>query len=479
MEKSKIFIRGQIWYWEDPIYGAKTEGKQINIGEQLERYSRYVIITQTTNTIDTSNILVIPCSTSNIDEYNVLVPITSNIFHSCSTYAVPRKIFPIHPATLTNYVCMLPEEYMKRIEANLLKILSPSVSETFSKDEFKELCGIDMNFENENLVEDADPSLTHVSNFIKECIQYSPSSSPISIFEIKDAFNDYCEENHLPGIDDIVKFMGYFTFRMDMDSARFLRIVNFKKVSFEHIKITSGHSNKSKEVIDKKENKDNKQSSKKSSTLNTKKNSNKIRWTDIDKLEFIRFYLKNGMNETMKKYNLPKKTIYNYNAKWKRYFNERGINYTKYEGDLPDTRDVKFTVSIYSNIIADQIILEHNKELSNFSNDDSHLSIIISSCIYHTILDHLCIKNHDRNQEGIPKISQSSNTIFDYVFFDNFNKGGLRTCKTYKEICKRYEEQFHLQTLSMKWVTKASYILSKRLKIDKEKALELFDVMNH
>ena len=123
---TSVFVRGQVWYWEDPIYGAKEDGCDIDIGEQTVRYSRYCIIIQDSDTITNNSILVIPCSTKNNNPHDVQIKLAHMIVDT-DTYAKVSSVFPVSPKSLTRYVCTLGNNVMNIIDAKLAKILLPFI----------------------------------------------------------------------------------------------------------------------------------------------------------------------------------------------------------------------------------------------------------------------------------------------------------------------------------------------------------------
>lgn len=149
-EDSKIFIRGQVWYWEDPVYGDKSNQQNTEIpqGEQAMRFNRYVIIVQNTDSIRNNSVLVIPCTTKDY-KYNVKVSI-SHLTKSNVTNANVESIISVHQKQLKRYICTLSEVSMKRID----KVLRSWLFESQSDDEednvvYDNNCGNDYDNSNE------------------------------------------------------------------------------------------------------------------------------------------------------------------------------------------------------------------------------------------------------------------------------------------------------------------------------------------
>lgn len=136
MDKSYTFVRGQVWYWEDPIYGRKERNEGIPPWDATVRFSRYVIITQSTESINPVSVLVIPCSSGSKTLFDVQVPLT-HISHDNTTYARISLLFPAHPKCLQRYICTLSEVTMGKIEEKLLKLLAPSIAGAISPEELE------------------------------------------------------------------------------------------------------------------------------------------------------------------------------------------------------------------------------------------------------------------------------------------------------------------------------------------------------
>lgn len=136
---SSVFVKGQVWYWEDPIYGKKQNNYIVETNEVTTRYSRYCIIMQNTDTISSSSILVIPCSTVR-REHDIKVTIThvnrEGGFNNSYTYAKIEKIFPVHADSLKRYVCTLSNDSIRDIENRINELLINSYDEYEENDSY-------------------------------------------------------------------------------------------------------------------------------------------------------------------------------------------------------------------------------------------------------------------------------------------------------------------------------------------------------
>lgn len=144
MYATSKYARGQIWYWSDPIYGPKSQGNSIAAGEGNIRYSRNVLIIQSTDSINGCAI-VLPLSSSPFRPTDIEINIPFNGQPSCS-YIRGNKIMSVNTAQLTRYICALSEEAMKMIDIALAYYLLPDIFKTGigeMYDEFKQKIMLD------------------------------------------------------------------------------------------------------------------------------------------------------------------------------------------------------------------------------------------------------------------------------------------------------------------------------------------------
>ena len=135
-EQSK-FVKGQVWYWNDPAYGKKEDGYSIAPKEGGLRYSRYVLIVQDTDSMsDGESVLVAPLSTRTNHPFVVPMQLT------CATCVRVNKIMPVMPCTLSEYVTTLGEPIMKEVTNQLHQLLfggcTPLSNEIKSSDDVDE-----------------------------------------------------------------------------------------------------------------------------------------------------------------------------------------------------------------------------------------------------------------------------------------------------------------------------------------------------
>ena len=126
--KFSRFVRGQVWYWVDPIYGSKSERKLVPIDEQTIRYSRPVLIVQDASTMNRS-ILVAPISTTFEEAENekAISVMFTNPEGKDSRIAI-GSIMPVSPMALTNYKYTFTEDAMNEIMGKLAILLGLKLS---------------------------------------------------------------------------------------------------------------------------------------------------------------------------------------------------------------------------------------------------------------------------------------------------------------------------------------------------------------
>ena len=121
MNKILIYEEGHIWFWNDPVYENKDAGKCIPNGEGCERYSRLVLIVQSTPTISNEDVFIVPITStkkSNTVEITMLVN-----GKMCIGYAMPYKLMPVHTAQLENYKCRVSEDDLNKVRSKIAGLL--------------------------------------------------------------------------------------------------------------------------------------------------------------------------------------------------------------------------------------------------------------------------------------------------------------------------------------------------------------------
>jgi len=125
------YDRGQIWYWEDPLYGKKARGEMTYKGEMGLRYSRYVLIVQNVRGMNASSIMVAPLSTASngVGDVEILVRGGDKI-----SLVKLNRLMPILPIHLTKYIGTLYPDVMEKIDLELSNLYLPHETPTKQKD---------------------------------------------------------------------------------------------------------------------------------------------------------------------------------------------------------------------------------------------------------------------------------------------------------------------------------------------------------
>lgn len=140
---SRIFQRGQLWYWEDPIYSNKRVGYSVPDKVSGPRFNRYVVIVQNPSTASQVGIVVVPCSSRPRNgEHDVEIPI-NHLLVDDYTYAKCQSIMNVDPRTLTRYVCTIPDEAMAIIDGEIIKMLT-CIRNALTEDQFL-MHGVNLN----------------------------------------------------------------------------------------------------------------------------------------------------------------------------------------------------------------------------------------------------------------------------------------------------------------------------------------------
>lgn len=461
MENSSLFIRGQVWYWEDPIYGRKENNINVSIGEATVRYNRYCIVAQTTNTIDRSSVLVIPCSSTNHTQHDIQAPL-AHVFRDNFTYARTRGIFPVHPRFLQKYICTLPENTMKQIELKLIELLIPSMHDAIKEPEFLER--FEMNVKTpviDNDIPKRDPMMCEVNirSFIRDHIITSDMKDSISAYEMKDAFDQYCIIHNMPVIDDIVEFLDIFLKITNKANHHFHNTPKLNLLEFKGLKI-KGNLKVSIIMHDK-------------DLINPEDPQRPGKWDDDSIDDFITIYNRDGAEAAAAKYDLKLSTAANYWYRWKDRLDARTP--PTLVPKVPTTVDTPRSISKMANIIRDTLredpsITVYNKYvLTNGANaiTSSDFFNNIGTCVYYSLLDFLSIHKDESGEFLMPNLNENSNYLNTWHFFDHlYHDFRISTIRNGVEVMEAYRKYFPENGgIDAKWINRLRYRLNNRIDI--------------
>lgn len=139
-KRPRIFVRGSVWHWDDPICQTKDKNIKVPDGESTQRYSRYVLVIQNTDTIDepdiiddpkngndtnkktTPDIMVIPLTTTDKGRFSVPITISHGYKKTNITHAYVKRSFTVDVRQLSNFQCFISDEDMMKIEEKILEL---------------------------------------------------------------------------------------------------------------------------------------------------------------------------------------------------------------------------------------------------------------------------------------------------------------------------------------------------------------------
>lgn len=142
MSETLRYMRGQIWHWDDPLYGKKEDRQNISPLEETFRFSRYVLIVQSNDLPFVNNLLVIPLSSKKCCKTDIRISLVTS--KKKDSYLRPERIFPINPKSLTSYMCTINENIMDEIDAILVRLMLPSFFQSKSFDDYMKMKNVDI-----------------------------------------------------------------------------------------------------------------------------------------------------------------------------------------------------------------------------------------------------------------------------------------------------------------------------------------------
>lgn len=448
-EQPRTFIRGQVWYWEDPIYGSKEAHNQVAIGEVTMRYNRYCIVVQTTSLIDKSSVLVVPLSSCPNTNFDVPVEL-SFLFNDSHSYARVKNLFPVHPRYLTKYICTISDNKMKEIEAEIAKMLVPSIVDTLGKDSFKDMFGIDYDSDYHKPIREFENILeTHVRMFIKKYLIKSDNENDvISSYELKNVYDQFCVMNNFSTDTDLIEFLDMFIKLTTSNTYSFISPPKFISVDFKGIRFrrTTEFS------ISLTENQD---------LINPDDPQKSSKWNDDMIKDFLNEYSNNGVDSASEKFGLKQSTATSYWYKWKDKLEElqseeiQKVEELKTISRIPSTNDIDRSISKISNFIRDylrnnDIYKQQRLEVRNGKEgclielssaiDENVFYSKLNIAVYYSLIDLLSIKIK-KGTIYVPKLYENSKYLDTWHFFDKAyhdrrisrNSNMIDTLDTYKK----------------------------------------------
>lgn len=452
MEKSALFIRGQVWYWEDPIYSRKEAGNSIAVGESTMRYSRYVLIVQTTDTIDNMSVMVIPCSSKRCSSHDIPINVKQMYNDSCG-YAKPKFMFPVHPKFLSRYICTVSDEVMSNIDAEIIRMILPSIG---SKPvELKKHFGLDINKEvsnNINTENDNVPAL--IKSFVRNhLVNTGKYEDNISVYKMKELFDTYCIKNNFIVDCDIVRFIEVFGDISDIANIRQLHKSKYSSVEFRGMKVVGDL--------------------KIGITLNSIDDRDSIspidpqrpggKWSEENKMRFMLVYNDRGAKAAAEFFNIKQTTAQQYYYKWKEESTNAAV--VKVDDKVPSNVDIKFSISLFVNRMNE--FLKRNDVYSTYAKSNSTRNNYyiskdefykkLSIGIYYSVFMLLSIrKDAESGDLYVPTVTPNSQFLDTWKFLDElYHDSRLSQCNDIDQVMNTYRDLHGKEKgIDKEWISK-------------------------
>ncbi len=440
MEKSKIFSRGQVWYWVDPLFGKKGGSEKMPIGEGNFRYNRYVLIIQADDTIDGGSILVIPCSSVNNTPHDIQIPM-SHVWHDGLSYAKCRNIMPVHPRMLDHYVCTLPKEIMDLIDAEIIKLLTPFIRNALRDDDIKDFFGIDMKVEQVHESPETERNLeNHIREFATRHLQVTKKMGDVlTVKKLKNAYDEFCINNLIPVETDDLRFLDSFSrvtgpIIAGVSSWRDLDTQIVNDISFRGV-ITVGDTAPKIDIQEEPKPVEEKTTRKRGGSVTR-------RWTDENIIEFMDLFNRKGVEACMEKYGLTYNTARTYTNKWKnkiasiRQANTNDPLYRK-----PTATDITRSVSKVSNMIKTYLQSKDAYAMGKIEITKEEFYARLSSIVYYSLLDFLEIRVNGKKFYLPAKIGGTRDSMISWKFFDiAYHDQRVSRLKNLEELCSAIDK---------------------------------------
>ena len=370
------FLRGQMYWWNDPICKQKASNVSSPFGEETVRHSRPVILIQDHTCIENGSVLVIPCSSSTHNKHDIAITDPEIQKQYSVTYLRVDKIMPVNVNTLSRYMLTLNDEIMRKIEKKISKILFPNLNYDWNK--------------NDNIYKD-DLGRRHVKSnvlistklYSKDIIDDVPDSK-----WTKSKIKQFCEDFvniplwQVSEIYDISESTCIKYFRNWRDYCKDQEIINYNR---------------------------------------------SVKWSPEQRISFIKFYYVNGIKATEEEYGLSRNTIKKYISKFKeRHPNVEKIDEVKItELPFPDTKNAANNIMWFANIVAKtckafdmyhSVYLNYKGKNTNLNSEGFYT--ILRDCINEGILRKLGIIKMNDNSLYVPEILGSDKYINSWKFLD-------------------------------------------------------------
>ena len=475
MECSNMFMRGQVWYWEDPVYGKKEYGIQVPIGECGMRYNRYCVIVQNTKRIGSGPILVIPCSSHSDKHHDVKIQIATHTTDHY-TYAKPNMVFPVHGKMLTRYICTLSDEAMKRIEAELIKFMIPSVTDAMSYDDIKKTFGINMTRGNDYIdISRGRNTSMLIQKFMDSDLDFTGNKEDVlTPTQMKDAFDRFCINRNVPILDDIIQFIDTFMYHRTKDTRLYSNgNPDYNSLEFTGVKLMYD-PNEEKKVVPVVNIAVPEKKTVIASTMSVNAPAKKphAKWTEETKITFLEIYATKGVTEAAQQFQITISTAKYYRSVWKDLIPEKME--VKSGSTIPSTKDIGESISMVSALMMNHLArenvykgLDHIKLANGNDVDETEFYNKCKSAIYFSLMDLIDVHQNDDNSIRIPKVTKDCKYLktwhfLDKVFHDrSINQtDGKYMMESYRKHYGSYNQGIHID-----WIHRFIGKMNRRFRI--------------
>lgn len=271
--------RGQVWYWEDPVYLDKKKSLSVDKDEYTLRYSRYVLILQDPNSIRKDSVLVAPLTSTDNRKEDVEIWIDPKQF----SYVRLDKIMPVCSQNLIRYVCTLSIETMNYVDGMIMKLTLPTIYDYISQEGRKE----EYKYNRLRLIP-TEEELEEVKKWFNANVFYDASSN----LSIEAMYNRYISDNPHGSKFNLYDFITIINQLLDNSNSqrRILVLTNSKLLPPKNTKMVTNEEKNLKKEAEEKIDKE-KEAKKEEGEINKRKKSDnhmiEMNWSKSEKAQYI------------------------------------------------------------------------------------------------------------------------------------------------------------------------------------------------
>lgn len=391
------FERGQVWYWRDPVYGSKGDTSvmwDVPVGESVLHFSRYVLIVQATELIDTYSMLVVPLSSRRHYITDPELTLRADRALSNRSYARCKSLFSVSPMQLQYMVTKISDTEMTAIDIELARVLgiekmSRSMSDIYQQE-------VDE-------IESQRDIVPIIDQFIDDCVSRVPGNYVTASTALK-LFQVYCDHFGYNNFYAVTTFLEEINDKLDLHLPLFMNLP-MGRLRLEGIAINIRDLDRVKigemidmPVVEEAAVDDG------AEIVVPKKKGRKARWTDESKQGFVEFYEAHGRDEACDEYGISGRTAYKYYRDFKKEvadiaIEEVEVNPTTVAEGLLALRDYMVGYAkasgLFNSMGSCVITPSKKKKNRKIRISADRFYHILNDAIFVSLLDALDIRNHD------------------------------------------------------------------------------------